>query len=70
MAATKMTILSNGPVQVEGDFELRDPKGKTFDLGGKNTIYLCRCGLSQNKPLCDGAHGKGGFTDEGAARPL
>jgi len=70
MAATKITILSNGPVQVEGDFELRDPNGKTFELGGKTTVYLCRSGLSQNKPRCDGAHQKGGFTDDGAARSL
>ncbi len=22
----------------------------------KETIYLCACGLSQNKPYCDGSH--------------
>jgi CDGSH-type Zn-finger protein len=29
-------------------------------------MALCRCGASQNKPLCDNAHKKIGFRDEGA----
>ena len=70
MAATKITPISNGPIRVEGDFQLADPEGKAFNLGGKNTIYLCRCGLSANKPLCDGKHREGGFTHEVCARDL
>ena len=70
MAATKITIISNGPIRVDGDFDLADPEGKAFGLGGKNTLYLCRCGLSASKPLCDGKHKGGAFLDEARAREL
>lgn len=70
MAATKITVVSNGPIRVEGEFELADPEGKTFGLGGKTILYLCRCGLSANKPFCDGKHREGGFTHEVRARDL
>lgn len=61
MAATKITINNNGPVRVEGDFTLVDAEGKLYGLGERESIFLCRCGLSQNKPFCDGAHRTGGF---------
>ena len=70
MAATKITVISNGPIRVEGDFELADQQGQAFDLSGKDAIYLCRCGLSANKPFCDGKHREGGFTHEFCARQL
>ena len=34
MAATKLTIRNDGSVKVEGDFEMVDPEGKAFGLGG------------------------------------
>jgi len=60
MAATKLTVLSNGSLRVEGDFELVDAQGQPYGLAGRERISICRCGLSQNKPFCDGAH-KGHF---------
>jgi len=59
--ATKLTISNNGPVRVEGDFEIVDPSGKAYGLAGRTTISLCRCGQSANKPFCDGSHGRTGF---------
>jgi CDGSH-type Zn-finger protein len=26
------------------------------DLGDDGKLYVCRCGLSETKPLCDGSH--------------
>ena len=70
MAATKITINSNGPIKVEGDFETVDPQGQTFGLAGRTVISLCRCGHSANKPFCDGSHKTAGFTDNVVAREL
>jgi len=56
MATTKITVLSNGSLRIEGDFEIVDKEGKQYDLGGRTTVSLCRCGLSKNKPFCDASH--------------
>jgi CDGSH-type Zn-finger protein len=56
MAATKITINSNGSSKIEGDFEIVDREGNVYDLAGRSVVSLCRCGLSKNKPFCDGSH--------------
>jgi CDGSH-type Zn-finger protein len=61
MAATKITVRSDGSIRVEGDFEVADQDGKVFGLAGRDKIGLCRCGHSENKPFCDGAHKKVNF---------
>jgi len=61
---TKITVHNDGPVLVEGDFALQDATGKLFDVSGRTTIALCRCGLSDKKPFCDGAHKKNAFHSE------
>lgn len=70
MAATKITVRSNGSIRIEGDFEIVDSEGGVFDLGGRTSISLCRCGHSENKPFCDGAHKRVGFQSEIKARAL
>jgi CDGSH-type Zn-finger protein len=67
---TKVTILKNGPIRIEGDFEIQDFEGGTFGLAGRTTISLCRCGMAENKPFCDGSHGRNGFMSECKAREL
>ncbi len=57
--SSKLTVKTNGSILVEGDFEIYDDKGNKFDLGGRNIVSICRCGLSNNKPFCDGSHKKG-----------
>ena len=70
MAATKITATNNGPLRVEGDFEIVDPTGKAFGLAGRTLVSLCRCGHSETKPFCDGSHKKVGFQDQPVARDL
>jgi CDGSH-type Zn-finger protein len=70
MAATKVTIVNNGPIRIEGDFEINDQTGTMFGLAGRTVISLCRCGMAENKPFCDGSHGRNGFSSECKARDL
>jgi len=70
MAATKITPRDNGPLRVEGDFEILDAQGKAFGLGGRTAVSLCRCGHSANKPFCDGSHKAAGFQSQVEARDL
>lgn len=68
--AAKVTIFNNGPIRVEGEFTIVDAEGKEFGLGGRAAIGLCRCGLSENKPFCDGTHARQGFASACPAREL
>lgn len=52
--------IANGPLRVDGWFELGTADGQRFVCGEKT--FLCRCGASANKPFCDGTHKKIGFT--------
>jgi CDGSH-type Zn-finger protein len=70
MPSTKITVNNNGPLRVEGDFEILDPEGKAFGLAGRTRVSLCRCGHSANKPFCDGSHKSSGFQDQQVARDL
>ena len=66
----EVTCNNNGPLRITGEFCLKDASGKEFGLGGRTTISLCRCGLSENKPFCDGKHARGGFQSTVEARDL
>ena len=69
MAKTRITPNSNGSLRIEGDFEIVDKEGNVYGLGGREVISICRCGLSNNKPFCDGSH-KGHFEHEAIAFDL
>jgi CDGSH-type Zn-finger protein len=49
-------VIKNGPLEVKGNYQLTGPDGKKIEA--KDSIYLCRCGNSKNKPFCDGSHRK------------
>ena len=69
MSKTKLTVTKNGFIKIDGEFEIVDQDGNVYDLQGRTALGLCRCGLSANKPFCDGAH-RGGFEHDAAAFDL
>jgi CDGSH-type Zn-finger protein len=43
-----------GPVTLTGNFEVILEDGTTLEKREK--VSICRCGMSQKMPFCDGAH--------------
>jgi CDGSH-type Zn-finger protein len=43
-----------GPLWVTGNILIERSDGQPMET--RNRVTLCNCGLSRNKPLCDGAH--------------
>jgi CDGSH-type Zn-finger protein len=39
---------------VRGGIQLIGADGRSYEL--RNRMALCRCGRSENKPFCNGAH--------------
>ena len=52
----------DGPLLVEGPVVLTAPDGSTTV---HDRLFLCRCGHSGDKPLCDGTHKRIGFSAPG-----
>ncbi|MEX0272920.1 MAG: (4Fe-4S)-binding protein [Flavobacteriaceae bacterium] len=50
----RITVKPNGPVLVHGTCELTHSNGSVETK--ERVTALCRCGASENKPFCDGAH--------------
>jgi uncharacterized Fe-S cluster protein YjdI len=57
----KVNIIENGPMLMEGKFKIFDHKGN--EIVTKDSVALCRCGLSARKPFCDGKHRESGFKE-------
>jgi CDGSH-type Zn-finger protein len=70
-AKPKIACLPNGPYYLLNDPQaapvpnLRRASGEA--CATVRGVALCRCGASQNKPFCDGTHGKNGFRDDNRA---
>ena len=60
MADTSVTVRDNGPYLIKGPIDITDADGNQFTVE-RETVALCRCGGSTNKPFCDGTHSKIGF---------
>ena len=61
MSDVKVLVKDNGPLLITGSVTVTDAAGNVFDLKGKETFALCRCGASAIRPFCDGAHKTCGF---------
>lgn len=53
----RITPRENGPLVVTNAPDLIGPDGETIPT--KEVAALCRCGMSRNKPFCDGSHNNG-----------
>lgn len=55
-------ILEDGPLIVKGLTTFKNSKAVNIDTS--ETLALCRCGQSANKPFCDGTHKKVDFSGQ------
>ncbi|HWJ91193.1 MAG TPA: (4Fe-4S)-binding protein [Flavisolibacter sp.] len=51
---TRVEVLHNGPLLVFGTISVKDQRGDKMKK--TKVTAFCRCGLSGNKPYCDGSH--------------
>jgi len=51
----------SGPLWLRGGVQVIGSDGFKYEI--RNRVTLCRCGASQNKPFCDGAHAAINFND-------
>lgn len=60
-----IAAIPDGPLWVRGGITVQTLDGTTYEV--RNRVTLCRCGHSNNKPFCDGAHVDAGFKAPKAA---
>jgi uncharacterized Fe-S cluster protein YjdI len=53
-------VMEDGPLVIKGSFVLFDTDGK--EMRHLKMSSLCRCGVSNDLPYCDGTHRKIGYT--------
>jgi CDGSH iron-sulfur domain-containing protein 3 len=47
-------LFDDGPLVLSGEIVLVDGKGTPYPSA--SVVSICRCGLSDKKPFCDGSH--------------
>ncbi|CAN2236807.1 MAG: CDGSH iron-sulfur domain-containing protein [Candidatus Nanopelagicaceae bacterium] len=62
----QIRIKENGSIRVKGTVEIIDADGNVIET--KSDFSLCRCGLSSEKPFCDGSHKDKFVAGEGLAK--
>lgn len=61
LSDVKVKVVKKGPILIKGKIELKNSLGEIITT--KNSVALCRCGASKNKPFCDGEHTKINFEE-------
>ena len=59
---TRIEVRKDGPLIVKNCKTIVLPDGTVAEE--KAMTALCRCGMSNNKPFCDGTHRAEGWSDE------
>ncbi len=60
--AVKIRIVRNGPLLIEGPAQIFGPENNLIKEYSR--FVICRCGLSRNKPFCDGTHAREAWVSE------
>lgn len=55
----QVNVVEDGPLFVSGGIPVERADGARLQT--RKRMALCRCGASENKPLCDGSHSEVGF---------
>ena len=58
----EITELDDGPLKLESDKPIIYKDGVL--VKAESPVYLCRCGVSNNKPFCDGTHNSANFSSK------
>ena len=66
MSVNEIEVRKNGPLLCRGDVEVHDASGTLLERA--DDVALCRCGLSELKPFCDGSHKKIAFEASGTVQ--
>jgi uncharacterized Fe-S cluster protein YjdI len=61
-ALARVKVIKNGPLMIDGPVQVYDSQGNL--IKEYHQFALCRCGMSGNKPFCDGAHARKGWKAE------
>lgn len=69
MPDVTITVRPNGPYLVQGAVRIVDSDGNEFPVDSSKPVALCRCGASQRRPFCDGAHKSCGFQANDRVEP-
>ena len=65
--ANELLVISGGPLKMTGNITLINEDGSVTHA---NSLSLCRCGASKNRPFCDDQHLEIEFFDSGAVTQL